>query len=130
MLFLKFLKDRILSFRYAVAGLKDILWTEHSAWIHAFFTAAAVGLSLWLNIETVPFLLIVVAIALVWIAEAFNTVLELIIDIVSPQYSATARRAKDIAAAAVLFAAFAAFVLGLVILGPPLWLKISGGVMP
>jgi hypothetical protein len=61
----------------------------------------------------------------VWVAEAFNTVFEIVVDIASPQYSYAARRAKDIAAAAVLIASLGAVALGLVILGPPLLKKIE-----
>ena len=115
-----FFRARLRSIGYALAGLRDILKTEHNAWVHTFCTAVAVSLSAFLGIDTVRFVLIIIVISLVWITEAFNTVLELVIDIVSPEYSETARRAKDIAATAVLFAAAGALLAGVVILGPPL----------
>ena len=55
-----------------------------------------------------------------WVAETFNTVLEILVNMVSPRYTAVAKRAKDIAAAAVLVAAIGAFIVGLVLLGIPL----------
>jgi len=70
---LKFVKDRLESFKNAILGLKDILSTEHNAWIHAVLTVIAVGLSLWLEIDYLKFMLIVLITCLVWIAEAFNT---------------------------------------------------------
>jgi diacylglycerol kinase (ATP) len=120
-----FIKNRIESFGFAFKGLKDILATEHNARVHSIFTVVVLLLSWWLNIDHIQFALIVLVVALVWIAEAFNTVLEIIINIVSPVYSEAARRAKDIAAAAVLFAAIGAALTGLVILGPLLFAKIN-----
>jgi diacylglycerol kinase (ATP) len=122
---LRFFQKRLVSFRNAVLGLRDILSTEHNAWIHATLTIIVVGLSLWLEIDFLRFLLIILVTCLVWIAEAFNTVLEIVIDIVSPEYSEAAKRAKNIAASAVLFAAFGAFITGLVLLLPPLLLKLK-----
>ncbi len=115
-----FLRNRIRSFRYAFSGLRDVLFTEHNAWIHAVFTILGLSLALWLRISFVDFVLIVIVITLVWVAETFNTVLEILVNMVSPRYTAVAKRAKDIAAAAVLVAAIGAFVVGLVLLGIPL----------
>ena len=117
---LNFLRDRIKSFFNAFQGLRDILLTEHNAWVHAVVTVMVLALAWWLNVKPMEFVLILIFICLVWIAESFNTVLELVIDIVSTQYSHSARRAKDMAAAAVLFASVGAFIAGLAILGPPL----------
>ena len=61
-----------------------------------------------------------IAIAAVWIAEAFNTVIEMLVDIVEPTYTPQAKRAKDVAAAAVLITSVGSAILGVIILGPPL----------
>jgi Raf kinase inhibitor-like YbhB/YbcL family protein len=82
-------------------------------------------LAFWLRIELVPMCFIILAIITVWMAEAFNTVFEIVVDIASPKYTPTARRAKDIAAAAVLFAAIGACALGTLILAPPLMKKFA-----
>jgi diacylglycerol kinase (ATP) len=118
-----FLKSRVDSLKYALTGLRDIVRTEHNARIHAFCTVVTLGLAAWLEIEGARLVLVVLAIALVWIAEAFNTVFELVVNIVSPEYCETARRAKDLAATAVLFAAMAAFITGFVIILPPFLAK-------
>ncbi len=120
-----FFRDRIESFANAFAGAKDILLTEHNAWVHAVITLLVMGLSWWLKIDIVKFIIILVFICLVWIAEAFNTVLELVIDIVSPQFCHEAKRAKDIAAAAVLFASLGALVVGVILLMPPLLVELG-----
>ena len=120
-----YVPSRIKSFACAIVGLKDIIRTEHNARIHALFTVLAILLSIWLHIDQVQFTLIIIVITLVWITEALNTVFELVIDIVSPAYTETARRAKDIAAAAVLIASLGAFLTGSAILLPPLLSKIG-----
>ena len=123
-----FLKNRIQSFGFAIHGFADILRTQHNARIHAFCTIIVLFFSYWLQIQTSEFMFIVFAIISVWICESFNTVLEIVIDIVSPQYSVPAKRAKDIAAAAVLIASLGAVVIGCVILLPPLLIKFNLGI--
>ena len=116
--------SRLKSIPYAIDGLKDMLQNQHNAWIHAAFTALALVMGWWLELDSLRFALLVAIIVLVWMAEAFNTVFEVLADILSPDYSPQVKRAKDIAAAAVLIAAVGAIALGLLILGPPLWHKI------
>ncbi len=118
-----FLIDRFRSFRHAFRGFRDILSTEHNAWVHAVFTVIVLGLSLWLGLDFEELALIVIAISLVWIAEALNTVLEIVIDIVSPEFTRPAQRAKDIAAAAVLTASLGALAIGCLLILPPLLAK-------
>ena len=120
-----FIKNRCESFKYAFEGLRDICKREHNAWVHICFTIIVLALSAWLQIDSVKFAFIIIVISLVWITEAFNTVLEIVIDIVSPQYTKAARRAKDIAAAAVLVASIGALICGVVLLGPPLFFKLG-----
>jgi len=115
-----FIKNRIRSFQFAFDGLRDILTTEHNAIVHSVFTVLALLLSFWLKISWMEFILIILVISLVWITESFNTVLEIVIDIVSPQYSDAARRAKDIAAAGVLISAVVSFIVGMMIFIPTL----------
>jgi diacylglycerol kinase len=69
--------------------------------------------------------ILVLTIALVWSAEFFNTAIEAVVDLASPANHPLARTGKDVGAAAVLIAALAAVIVGLLILGPPLWVKIS-----
>ena len=59
--------------------------------------------------------------------ELVNTALEALVDLVSPEHSELAARAKDTAAGAVVIAALAAVVVGLVELGPPLWAWLRAG---
>lgn len=121
----EFFVSRLRSVGHACDGLRDILTTEHNAWIHAVFTVIVIPLALLLRIDFREFALIVIVIVLVWVAEAFNTVLEVVVDMVSPRYSKAAKRAKDIAAGAVLMASLGAVVVGGALLGPPLYIQLS-----
>ncbi|MBI4115055.1 MAG: diacylglycerol kinase family protein [Candidatus Omnitrophica bacterium] len=112
---------RIRSFVFSFAGLKDMLKTQHNAWIHGAMTVLVLLVAWWLGLDPVKFGLIVLAIVGVWVAEAFNTVSEVVADIVSPRYSLGAKRAKDIAAGAVLIAAMGSVLIGITVLGPPLY---------
>jgi diacylglycerol kinase (ATP) len=115
------LRQRLHSFRYAWAGLGTLLRTQHNAWIHAAATLLVVAAALYFGLNAYEWLWLVLAMALVWMAEAFNTALELLADAVTRERHPLVGRAKDVAAAAVLIAALAALVIGVLVLGPHLW---------
>jgi diacylglycerol kinase (ATP) len=111
---------RVRSFRCALRGVRHTLLSQHNAWIHAVATVAACGLGLLLGLSKLEWCAIVLAIAGVWTAEAFNTALECLCDVASPEFHPRVEMAKDMAAGAVLFAAVGAAVIGLLVFGPPL----------
>ena len=80
-----FFKTRALSFRYAFAGWWFVIRTQRNAWIHAVVSLAVVILSFWLRLERRDWAIIVIAIAMVWMAEFLNTALEAVVDLASPQ---------------------------------------------
>lgn len=87
---------------------------------------AVILMSFILHISTTSWALILLAIALVWIAEFLNTALEAVVDLASNhEQHELARLGKDVGAAAVLIAAFASVMIGLLVLGPPLWAAIQ-----
>lgn len=114
------LRGRIESFRNAGAGLADTFASQTNAKIHAAATLAVVALGLLLGISYVDWCWLVLAIALVWVAECLNTALELLADATSPDPHPLVGRAKDAAAGAVLCAAIGAALIGLLVLGRPL----------
>jgi len=63
---------------------------------------------------------------MVFTAEFINTSIEAVVDLASPVHHPLAKVGKDVGAAAVLVAALSAILIGLLILGPPLWQKIGG----
>lgn len=107
------LTDRMRSFGHALSGLGHLLRTEHNAWVHAAATVAVVAIGLWLGLSAAEWRWILLAVALVWMAEAFNTSLETLCDVVSPERRPAIKRVKDIAAGAVLIAALTAVGIGL-----------------
>jgi diacylglycerol kinase (ATP) len=120
-----FLKSRARSFRYAFAGWWFVIRTQRNAWIHAVISVAVILVSFWLQLVPRDWAVIVMAIALVWTAEFLNTALEAVVDLASPQQHYLARVGKDVGAAAVLIAAFSAALIGLLVLGPPLWNRLQ-----
>lgn len=86
---------------------------------------AVIVLGIWLQLSTVDWSIIILAIALVWTAEFLNTALEAVVDLASPQEHNLAKIGKDVGAAAVLIAAISSVLIGLLILGPPLWKRIQ-----
>ncbi len=117
-----FVRSRIKAFGYAFSGWWFVIRTQRNAWIHMVVSIAVILMSLILQISTSSWALILLAIALVWIAEFLNTALEAVVDLATNhQDHELARVGKDVGAAAVLIAAVCSAVIGLLILGPPLW---------
>jgi diacylglycerol kinase (ATP) len=114
------LAARIASFGHALRGLAEVVATQHNAWIHAAATLAACALALLLGISAGEWLAVVLAISSVWTAEALNTAFESLCDVVSPDLHPRVRRAKDVAAGAVLVSATGAATVGLIVFGPRL----------
>jgi len=113
------------SFRHALAGWWHVVRTQRNAGIHAAASLAVLALATWLTLKPLEWAVLIGAIAGVWMAEFLNTALEAVVDLASPQVHPLARVGKDVGAAAVLIAAAAAAAVGLLILGPPLWARVS-----
>ncbi len=121
----EFFRSRRQSFRYAFAGWRFVVHTQPNAWIHALVSIAVILLALWLKLTWQGWVFIILAMAMVWIAEFFNTALEAVVDLASHhEQNELARIGKDVGAAAVLMAALASVLIGLFVLGPPLWARI------
>lgn len=112
--------SRLASFGHALRGVA-VLLRQPNARIHVVAAVLATALGWALRISAGEWLAVVLAIALVIGAEALNTALECVVDLVSPQWHALARDAKDTAAAAVLVCSAGALVVGLIVFGPRLW---------
>jgi diacylglycerol kinase (ATP) len=109
------------SFKYAFAGLAYLVRTQRNARIHLGISLVVIVLGFWSGLSRTEWAIIALTIGLVLAAESFNTVAEAAVDLASPQFHPLAKIAKDVAAGAVLLMAIAAVVVGLLILGPPLW---------
>ena len=119
--------SRLDSFRHAFAGCVYMLRTQRNAWIHAGATVAVTVAGLWLGLNRWEWAAIILVIGLVWMAEFVNTALEAVVDLASPDLHPLAKVGKDVGAAAVLVAAITSVIVGLLILGPPLWARLFGG---
>ena len=86
---------RLRSVGYALKGVRSMLVTQHNAWIHAAATAAAAGLGFGLRISAEEWCLLVLAIVMVWGAEALNTSFEFLCDVVSPEFHPLVEKAKS-----------------------------------
>lgn len=121
------LRGRALSFRYAFEGWWYVLRTQHNTWIHAVVSVLVFVLAFWLGISRLEWAVLVLTTTAVWMGEFANTALEAVVDLVQPDYHPLAKAAKDVAAATVLVGAIGAVIIGLLILGPPLWQRLFGG---
>ena len=101
-----------------------MLQTQHNAWIHSLVATVIVALGLWLGLPPRDWAVIVLTIAMVFTAEFINTAIEAVVDLASPVHHPLAKVGKDVGAGAVLVAALAAALIGLLILGPPLWARL------
>lgn len=111
----------VAGFGFAFHGLWYALHTQRNARVHAVIATLAIVVSIFFHISAVEFAMIFVAITGVFIAEMFNTVIEICVDLASPTYHPLAKIAKDVAAGAVLLNAMLSVVIGLFVLGPHVW---------
>lgn len=113
------------SFQCALAGCAQGLRGQRNLRIHLAFVVAITVLALYLQVSLTQWAILALTYSLVMAAELLNSALEALTDLVSPKYHPLARQAKDLAAGAVLVTAIGAVAVGLLILGPPLWAKIT-----
>jgi diacylglycerol kinase (ATP) len=109
---------RIRSFKYAFVGIWTMLKSQQNAWVHAFATVAVVTVGFVLGISPAEWCWLVIAIIAVWMAEALNTAIEFLADVASPEFHPLVKKAKDVAAGAVLISAIGAIIIGIIIIGP------------
>ena len=112
------IRDRIKSFLYAKDGLGYFLKTQHNGWIQLTAAMVVISAGFVFQVNGYEWCLLIFAIALVIVSELFNTTIECLVDLVSPQYQEKARVIKDIAAGAVLFSVIISVIIGLIIFLP------------
>ena len=119
---------RVDAFLNALRGGGTLLATQAHARFHAAATVGVIGLGLVARLAREEWALIALAVAIVWMAEAFNTALEFLADEVTMEHRERIRRAKDVAAFGVLVAAIGAAGIGVVVFGPRIldWVASAG----
>lgn len=121
----EFFVSRLAAFAHAFRGWGYVLKTQHNAWIHSVVASLVIIVGLWLRLPARDWAVLILAIAMVFTAEFINTSIEAVVDLASPVHHPLAKVGKDVGAGAVLVSALAAMLIGLLVLGPPLWLRIS-----
>ena len=111
------LLKRAKSFTHAGRGIFIFIKTTHNAWLHLLIFAAAIVLGIYFKITHIEWILLVLTGGFVLSAEAFNTAIEIDINLTSPEYHPFARDTKDVAAGAVLISAIIAGIVGILIFG-------------
>jgi diacylglycerol kinase (ATP) len=111
------------SFRYAAAGIYFCLRTQRNMRVHVVAGFSAMGLGMWLMVPLFHLAIVSVVASLVVTMEMLNTSIENAVDLYTHRRHPLAKIAKDVAAAAVLVSAINALLVGLILLGPPLYVR-------
>ena len=106
------------NFIHALRGIKVFLTETPNVLIHVLAAWVAVLLGFYFRISEIEWLVLVLTIGLVFISEAFNTAIEIDINLTSPEYHPYARDTKDVAAGAVFLSAIVSIIVGLIIFLP------------
>ncbi len=112
------IQKRLKSFVYAFKGIRSFLRREHNAWIHctAIVLVSIAGIDF--GITRTEWCIVIGCFALVLSAEAFNTAIERLVDLVSPERHPLASDVKDVAAGAVLICAIGVAIIGGIVFLP------------
>jgi diacylglycerol kinase (ATP) len=111
-------RKRLAGFTYAFRGIWLLLRYGHSAWLHEVIGLCTVIAGFLFNISPMEWVAVIIVCGCVLAAEALNTAIELLADVVSSGYSDAIKQLKDLAAGAVLLMAFAAAIVGIIIFFP------------
>jgi diacylglycerol kinase (ATP) len=110
--------DRLKSFSYAFKGIALLIKTQHNFRIHLFAGIVVIAAGIILGLSILEWIVIVLTIGLVMAAEIINSVIEELVDLISPEHSEKAGIIKDMAAGAVLITAIAAAIVGGIVFIP------------
>lgn len=109
---------RIRSGMHALAGIFEMLKSQHNAWVHLLATVCVISAGLLFGVSLVEWCLLILVMMAVWVAEALNTAFELLCDVASPEFHPLVKKSKDVAAGAVLLSALGAVSVGIILFLP------------
>lgn len=112
------IRKRARSFLYALAGIRTLMRDEHNSRIHMFAMACVIVIGLLLGLSSTEWCIVALCCGGVLMAEAMNSAVEAIADLVSSEFHPIIKKAKDVGAAGVLMMAIAAATAGLIIFIP------------
>ncbi|MEG2727705.1 MAG: diacylglycerol kinase family protein [Mucinivorans sp.] len=118
-------KSRLRSFRYAFQGVRALFHSEPNAWIHCAASATVIFGACFFDFSAIEWALIIVAIGIVFSAEALNTSIETLCDYSCGERNEMIGRSKDLAAAGVLIASTSAAAIGFILFIPKIILFIE-----
>lgn len=119
-------RNRVVSLGYALAGWLYMLRWQKNTRLQSVASIAVLGIALWLQVTFAEMAILILTITIVWMAEFINAAVEATINLTTSDIHPMAKVAKDVASAAVLLGVVAAILIGLLILGPPLFTKLFG----
>ncbi|OQX51071.1 hypothetical protein B5M47_02130 [candidate division CPR3 bacterium 4484_211] len=114
---LKHLKDHAKSYKYATDGIIHTLRTQSNIWVQIPVGIVVLLAAWFFEVEMWEWVVLILTISLVLAAELFNTAVEAMMNVVKREFDMEVKIAKDVAAGAVLVAAAASVVVGLIIFG-------------
>ena len=118
-------KKLLYSFKYAFQGIYSSFKSERNMKIHIFIMTLVILLGTLLKISLVEWFVCIILFAIVIAGELFNTAVETVVDMISPNINEKAKLAKDISAGGVLVLAIGAAIIGLFIFVPKIFLIIN-----
>jgi diacylglycerol kinase (ATP) len=119
------MKKLIRSFGYAFKGVAYATTTQLNFRIHLVATTMALLMGWFLHISTIEWQWIMLCITIVLVTEIFNTMIESLVDLVSPGYNEKAGHIKDMSAGAVVIAAAFSLTTGIIIFLPKILLLVN-----
>lgn len=117
----RFVSGRIKSVGFAAKGAYKLVTTEHSVMVQFSIMIIMIIAGFYFNISREEWMIQVLAFGLVIAVEGLNTAVEKIADFIHPEFHDKIGFIKDIAAGAVLFAAFSAIAVGTLIYAPKIF---------
>lgn len=113
-------------FNTAIEGVFETIRSERHMKFHAFATVVIIVLGLFINLNRYELLALILSISLVWLAELFNTAIECCVDLSCREYNLLAKKAKDVAAGAVLLSACNAVIVGYLVFSKHIGRQLQG----
>ena len=110
--------NRLMSLKYAVAGLLYVLVREQSIQYASLVTLAVIVVGLWLEIPVFYWAFLTLALGGIWITECLNTAIEAAINLSTSEPHPLAKIGKDVASAATLVATIVFIIIVVLTLGP------------
>lgn len=105
------------SLKLAIEGIVYLFLYHHNMRIIFLSGIASFLLGVYFKLKGIELVALCITIAIVFVAEMFNTAIELMIDMFTDKYHTLIKLVKDIAAAVVFIASLNALVVGFILFG-------------